>query len=72
MLGKTPSPSRLPRGIHDWNRFVRPSELAAPLRRAGLEMTEITGVAYNPLKDKWSLAPKHLDVNYMAVAIRNE
>ena len=62
----------LPRGTHDWNRFVRPSELAAPLRRAGLEMTEITGVAYNPLKDKWSLAPKDLDVNYMAVAVRQE
>lgn len=62
----------LPRGTHDWNKFVRPSELAAPLRRAGLEMTEITGVAYNPLKDKWSLAPKDLDVNYMAMAVRNE
>lgn len=60
----------LPRGTHDWNRFVRPSELAAPLRRAGLEMAEITGVAYNPLKDKWSLAPRDLDVNYMAVAVR--
>jgi 2-polyprenyl-6-hydroxyphenyl methylase/3-demethylubiquinone-9 3-methyltransferase len=60
----------LPRGTHDWNKFVRPSELAAPLRRAGMEMTEITGVAYNPLKDKWSLAPKDLDVNYMAVAVR--
>jgi 2-polyprenyl-6-hydroxyphenyl methylase/3-demethylubiquinone-9 3-methyltransferase len=62
----------LPRGTHDWNKFVRPSELAAPLRHAGLEMTEITGVVYNPLKDKWSLAPKDLDVNYMAVAVRNE
>lgn len=62
----------LPRGTHDWNKFVRPSELAAPLRRAGLELTEITGVAYNPMADKWSLAPKDLDVNYMAVAARNE
>ncbi len=62
----------LPRGTHDWNKFVRPSELAAPLRRAGLEMTEIAGVAYNPLKDKWSLAPRDLDVNYMAVAVRPE
>lgn len=60
----------LPRGTHDWKRFVRPSELAAPLRRAGLQMNEITGVAYNPLKDKWSLAPRDLDVNYMAVAVK--
>jgi 2-polyprenyl-6-hydroxyphenyl methylase/3-demethylubiquinone-9 3-methyltransferase len=62
----------LPRGTHDWNKFVRPSELAAPLRRAGLEMTEVTGVAFNPLKDRWSLAPKDLDVNYMAVTVRQE
>jgi 2-polyprenyl-6-hydroxyphenyl methylase/3-demethylubiquinone-9 3-methyltransferase len=62
----------LPRGTHDWNKFVRPSELAAPLRRAGLEMTEITGVAYNPLGNRWSLAPKDLDVNYMVVAVRKQ
>ena len=62
----------LPRGTHDWNKFVRPSELAAPLRRAGLELSEITGVIYNPLTDKWSLAPRDLDVNYMAVALRGE
>lgn len=62
----------LPRGTHDWNKFVRPSELAAPLRRAGMEIGEITGVAYNPLKDKWSLAPRDLDVNYMTVAVRGK
>ncbi len=60
----------LPRGTHDWKKFVRPSELAAPLRRAGLEVTEITGVTYNPLRDRWSPAPKDLDVNYMMVATR--
>ena len=62
----------LPRGTHDWKKFVRPSELAAPLRRAGLEVTEITGMAYNPLKDRWAVAPRDLDVNYMAVAVRGE
>jgi len=60
----------LPRGTHDWNKFVRPSELAAPLRRAGLAVVEITGVAYNPLRDRWSLTPKDLDVNYLTVCIR--
>jgi 2-polyprenyl-6-hydroxyphenyl methylase / 3-demethylubiquinone-9 3-methyltransferase len=62
----------LPRGTHDWRRFVRPSELAAPLRRAGLEIAEVTGVAYNPLTDGWRLAPRDLDVNYMMVAERSE
>jgi 2-polyprenyl-6-hydroxyphenyl methylase/3-demethylubiquinone-9 3-methyltransferase len=60
----------LPRGTHDWKKFVRPSELAAPLRRAGLEIEEITGMAYNPLRDRWALAPRDLDVNYLAVAVR--
>jgi 2-polyprenyl-6-hydroxyphenyl methylase / 3-demethylubiquinone-9 3-methyltransferase len=58
----------LPRGTHDWRRFLRPSELAAALRRAGLEVAEMTGVAYNPLNDGWRLAPRDLDVNYMMLA----
>ena len=61
----------LPRGTHDWNKFVRPSELAAELRRSGMSLSEMTGVAYNPLKDSWSLAPRDLDVNYMVVAAKN-
>lgn len=60
----------LPRGTHAWRRFVRPSEMAASLRRAGMTMTELTGVAYDPLKDGWKLAPHDLDVNYMAVAAK--
>ena len=60
----------LPRGTHEWRRFVRPSELAASLRRAGMTMTEIAGVAYDPLQDRWRLAPQDIDVNYMAVATR--
>jgi 2-polyprenyl-6-hydroxyphenyl methylase/3-demethylubiquinone-9 3-methyltransferase len=59
----------LPRGTHDWRKFVRPSELAAGLRPHGVEFAELTGVSYNPLADKWSLSPD-LDVNYMAVAAR--
>ncbi len=60
----------LPRGTHDWRRFVRPSEVAAALRGTGLEIEEITGVAYNPLTDSWRLAPRDLDVNYMLMAVR--
>jgi 2-polyprenyl-6-hydroxyphenyl methylase/3-demethylubiquinone-9 3-methyltransferase len=59
----------LPIGTHDWRKFVRPSELAAGLRPHGVEFTEITGVSYNPLMDKWSLT-RDLDVNYMVVAER--
>jgi 2-polyprenyl-6-hydroxyphenyl methylase/3-demethylubiquinone-9 3-methyltransferase len=58
----------LPRGTHDWKRFVRPSEMAAWLRNAGMEMREICGVSYDPLRGVWKLAPRDLDVNYVAVA----
>jgi 2-polyprenyl-6-hydroxyphenyl methylase/3-demethylubiquinone-9 3-methyltransferase len=58
----------LPRGTHDWKRFVRPSEMAAWLRHAGMEMRDISGVVYDPLNGAWKLAPHDLDVNYIAVA----
>ncbi len=60
----------LPRGTHDWRRFLRPSELVAYLRAAGLETRELTGVTYNPLTGAWRLAPRDLDVNYMIVAVK--
>ena len=59
----------LPRGSHDWRRFVRPSELAAGLRPYGVEIVELAGVAYSPLSDRWRLA-RDIDVNYMAMAER--
>lgn len=58
----------LPRGTHSWRKFVKPSELGGHLRRAGLSVTEITGVSYNPVTDHWRLNPADLDVNYMLVA----
>jgi 2-polyprenyl-6-hydroxyphenyl methylase / 3-demethylubiquinone-9 3-methyltransferase len=58
----------LPRGTHDWQKFVRPSELAALLRRNRLAIRELAGVAYNPLADRWSLSDD-LDVNYMVLAV---
>ena len=58
----------LPRGTHDWRRFVRPSELAAGLRKANMTVTEFAGVVYNPLTDRWSIDARDLDVNYMLVA----
>ncbi|MCH8808833.1 MAG: bifunctional 2-polyprenyl-6-hydroxyphenol methylase/3-demethylubiquinol 3-O-methyltransferase UbiG [Proteobacteria bacterium] len=59
----------LPRGTHDWRRFLRPSELAALLRDGGVEIAEITGVVYNPLTAAWRLA-RDLDVNYMVFAVK--
>ena len=59
----------LPRGTHDWKRFVRPSELEAAMRASGLALAETAGVAFNPILDRWSLG-SDLDVNYLAVATK--
>ena len=57
----------LPVGTHDWRKFVKPSELAAALRRHGLAFTDLGGLVYDPLRGTWSLS-RDLDVNYMAFA----
>jgi len=59
----------LPRGTHDWRRFVRPSEAAAALRPEGLKVREVTGVAYDPLRARWTLS-RDVDVNYMLLAAK--
>ncbi len=59
----------LPRGTHDWRRFVRPSELARGLRGRGLAVEVLAGLAYDPLTGGWALS-RDLAVNYMAFATR--
>jgi 2-polyprenyl-6-hydroxyphenyl methylase/3-demethylubiquinone-9 3-methyltransferase len=59
----------LPRGTHSWSRFVRPSEAARPLRRAGLRIEDLSGVVYDPLRDRFRLGAD-LGVNYMLFATR--
>lgn len=57
----------VPRGTHEWKKFVKPSELAAELRGAGLTLAELIGLTYEPLGQAWSLG-RDLSVNYMAYA----
>jgi 2-polyprenyl-6-hydroxyphenyl methylase/3-demethylubiquinone-9 3-methyltransferase len=57
----------LPRGTHQWDKFVTPDELAKYLLDCRLVVTEETGVVYSPFADKWSLS-SDLDVNYMVIA----
>jgi 2-polyprenyl-6-hydroxyphenyl methylase/3-demethylubiquinone-9 3-methyltransferase len=57
----------LPRGTHQWDKFVTPDELAHHLERNKLGITEQSGVVYSPFADKWSLSAD-MDVNYMVVA----
>jgi 2-polyprenyl-6-hydroxyphenyl methylase/3-demethylubiquinone-9 3-methyltransferase len=59
----------LPRGTHDWNRFLPPAELKAMLEEAGLTVLKTQGVSFEPLAWDWKLSPD-VDVNYMVVAQR--
>ena len=57
----------LPVGTHDWRRFVTPAELGAMVRQAGLRVTDITGLAADPLTGQWS-ASRNVSVNYLLAA----
>jgi len=61
----------LPRGTHDYGRFIRPSELDAWARAAGLTTTDITGMTYNPLTGDYRLDKGDLDVNYLMTCRRD-
>lgn len=54
----------LPKGTHDYKRFIRPSEMASWCRQAGLEVNDITGLSYNPLTKTYSL-DDDVKVNYL-------
>ena len=60
----------LPRGTHDYARFIRPSELARFCRDAGLGVTEIVGMTYNPFSRTYSLGDD-TDVNYLVRAAKD-
>jgi 2-polyprenyl-6-hydroxyphenyl methylase/3-demethylubiquinone-9 3-methyltransferase len=59
----------LPRGTHDYDKFLKPSELVGATRRSGLELLEMTGLTYNPLTQVYRLEPRDVSVNYM-IALR--
>ncbi|TCS70570.1 3-demethylubiquinone-9 3-methyltransferase [Sulfuritortus calidifontis] len=54
----------LPRGTHDWAKFIKPSELAGFGRQAGLELAEVMGMTYNPITKAYKLE-RDTDVNYL-------
>jgi 2-polyprenyl-6-hydroxyphenyl methylase/3-demethylubiquinone-9 3-methyltransferase len=55
----------LPRGTHEYLKFIRPSELARWGRETGLELIDLTGITYNPLTRAFRLSP-NTDINYLA------
>lgn len=59
----------LPRGTHDYARFIKPSELAQNCRSSGLEVSDIIGMTYNPLTGVYALG-RDTDVNYIVHAVK--
>ena len=57
----------LPRGTHQWEKFVTPNELEIAIEQSGLHIIAETGVIYNLFADRWQLS-SDMDVNYMVVA----
>ena len=60
----------LPKGTHDWSKFITPSELTAMLARAGLDPVDAKGFTFNPLRWDWRISDRDLSVNYVTTAVR--
>ncbi len=61
----------VPIGTHNWQQFIKPSELAAGLRANGILIKDLTGMIFNPLSGQWELS-LDLAVNYLAFAGKPE
>ncbi|MDB5507520.1 MAG: bifunctional 3-demethylubiquinol 3-O-methyltransferase/2-polyprenyl-6-hydroxyphenol methylase [Devosia sp.] len=57
----------LPKGTHDWKKFLTPEEITALITRNGMRVTDKVGVVYHPLEDAWKKS-RDLEVNYMVLA----
>lgn len=60
----------LPKGTHDFSKFIRPSELGSWTRAAGLKNGDLTGMTYNPLTKQYKLDSKDVTVNYLLQCIK--
>jgi len=61
----------LPKGTHEFKKFIRPSELANHVRSAGFELKDITGMTFNPMTKRYKLG-HDVDVNYLMYAVKPE
>lgn len=61
----------LPKGTHQWSKFIKPSELSRFVRQAGLELEDMTGMTYNPITQVYKLG-RDVDVNYMIATRKPE
>lgn len=62
----------LPKGTHEWKKFITPDELYDLLRSAGLDPVDRKGMVFNPITWSWGLSAKDLSVNYVTTSLRPE
>ncbi len=60
----------LPKGTHEWNKFITPDELFDLIRNAGLEPVDRQGFVFNPISWSWSLSDRDLSVNYVTASVK--
>ena len=60
----------LPRGTHEWHKFITPDELYDLLQNAGLDPVDRKGMVFNPVLWRWSLSERDLSVNYVTTSIK--
>ena len=60
----------LPKGTHDWAKFITPDELYALISKAGLRPVDRKGMVFNPVAWSWSLSARDLSCNYVTTSLR--
>jgi len=60
----------LPKGTHDWAKFITPDELYDLIRKAGLDPVDRKGMVFNPVSWKWALSSRDLSVNYVTASVK--
>ena len=60
----------LPKGTHDWRKFITPDELADFITKAGLDPVDRKGMVFNPVAWSWSLSSRDLSVNYVTASVK--
>ncbi|WP_171125949.1 MULTISPECIES: bifunctional 2-polyprenyl-6-hydroxyphenol methylase/3-demethylubiquinol 3-O-methyltransferase UbiG [unclassified Ruegeria] len=60
----------LPRGTHEWNKFITPDELFDLLRQSGLDPVDRKGFVFNPILWSWSISDRDLSVNYVTASVK--
>lgn len=60
----------LPKGTHDWAKFITPAELYDLIRKAGLDPVDKKGMVFNPVSWRWSLSDRDLSVNYVTASVK--